>query len=446
MGSGKSKEPPASGGGRKGDVDFTRYKARVDCVKIQGLARTYDDYVQRATRDLFKATNFQDVIFETANVKENLMQLGIFKNLKIHIDVSKGPQATKNGYEVTFEGVELSRLTGSIGTELGQNDGAATAELTSPNIFGRGERLSLNYSYSYVRSSVLNLRFTKPYYHTVVGDYNPETSIGIFKHSSPAPWSKFRTDETGVLLDFSFTLPFGLSNSFQYELGMKEIFAMDKLTPFFVRENCGPKLAGIIRYIGVFEGRDSNVFPTNGVFIKTTNELMGSSLSQFGVMKNDIHCELNVPLFAGISLQMCGRVGMILNDKLKEGIPINQLFFPGGPQSLRGFEVAGACPYRDGVAAGCQSYWTSGLHIWSPLPFSSYFGGFGNLFRTHLFYNFGTCNTFTTDKLRSTAGLGLAFRIGQKARIEFNYCQPLSFEPSDRVKKGFQFGIGYEFI
>lgn len=61
------------------------------------------------------------------SVKDNLMQLGIFKNLKIHIDVSKGPQATKNGYEVSFEGVELSRLTGSIGTELGQNDGAATA-------------------------------------------------------------------------------------------------------------------------------------------------------------------------------------------------------------------------------------------------------------------------------------------------------------------------------
>nr|XP_029718947.1 SAM50-like protein CG7639 [Aedes albopictus] len=445
MGSGKSKEP-AAGGGRRGEVDFTRFKARVDRVNISGLSRTHDDYIQRAIKSLFTAANFQDVIVETTNVKDNLMQLGIFKNLKIHIDTSKGEGATKNGYEVTFQGDELSRITGSIGTELGQNDGAATAELTSPNIFGRGERLSLNYSYSYVRSSVLNLRFTKPYYHTAVGDYNPETSIGIFKHSSPAPWSKFRTDETGVLFDFSFTLPFGLSNSLQYEVGMKEIFALDKQTPFFVRENCGPKLASIIRYIGVYEGRDSNVFPTNGIFVKTTNELMGSTLKQFGMVKSDVHCEINMPLFAGISLQLCGRFGMLLNDKRKETIPINQLFFPGGPQSLRGFEIAGACPYRDGVAAGCQSYWASGIHVWSPLPFSRYFGGFGDLFRTHLFYNFGTCNTFTTDKLRSTAGAGLAIRIGQKARIEFNYCQPLSFEAGDRIKKGFQFGIGYEFI
>lgn len=444
MGSGKSKESSESN--RQGNIDFTQFKARVDRVKIDGLCRTYDDYIQRAISKLFSASNFQDVIIETNNVKDDLMQLGIFKNLKICIDVSKGDGATRNGYEVTFKGNELSRLTGSIGTELGQNDGAATAELTSPNMFGRGERLSLNYSYSYVRSSVLNLRFMKPYYHTVVGDYNPETSVSVFKHSSPAPWSKFRTDETGILLDFSFTLPFGLSNSLQYEVGMKEIFALDKLTPFFVRENCGPKLASILRYIGIFEGRDSNVFPSNGVFIKTTNELMGSSLAQFGVMKSDVHCELNVPLFAGISLQMCGRVGFLLNDKRKEAIPINQLFFPGGPQTLRGFEIAGACPYREGVAAGCQSYWASGVHLWSPLPFNSYFGGFGNLFRTHLFYNFGTCNTFTTDKLRSTAGAGLAFRIGQRARIEFNYCQPLSHEAGDRVQKGFQFGIGYEFI
>ncbi|XP_053695048.1 SAM50-like protein CG7639 [Sabethes cyaneus] len=444
MGSGKSKEShPAD---KKNNIDFTRFKARVDRINISGLSRTYDDYVQRSVANLFKASNFQDVIIETTNAKDNLMQLGIFKNLKIKIDVSKGSDATKNGYEVTFNGDELSRLTGSIGTELGQNDGAATAELTSPNVFGRGERVSLNYSYSYVRSSVLNLRFTKPYYHTIVGEYNPEASISIFKHSSPTPWTKFRTEESGILLDFSFTLPFNLSNSFQYEVGVKEIFAMDKFTPFFVREHCGPKLASIIRYIGTFETRDSNVFPTNGVLIKTTNELMGSTLSQFGVMKSDVHCEMNVPLFAGISLQLSGRVGMLLNDMRKEAIPINSLFFLGGPQSLRGFELAGAGPLREGVAAGCTSYWASGLHLWSPLPFSSYFGGFGKLFRTHLFYNFGTCNTFTTDKLRSTAGAGIAFRIGQKARIEFNYCQPLSFESGDRVKRGFQFGIGYEFI
>uniref|UniRef100_A0A182JGX6 Bacterial surface antigen (D15) domain-containing protein n=1 Tax=Anopheles atroparvus TaxID=41427 RepID=A0A182JGX6_ANOAO len=445
MGGGASKAE--RGPGPRKEPDLTRFKARVDRVYIGGLSRTYDDYVQRAARHLFKATNFQDVIMETANVKDELLRLGIYKNLRISIDTSKGEGASKNGYTVAFEGEELSRITGSVGVEVGQNDGAATTELVTPNLFGRGERLSFNYSHSYVRNSVLNLKLTKPYLHTAVGDYEPETSVTIFRHSSPSRWAKYRTEDNGVLFDFSFAVPsLRFSNSLQYELGMKELFVLDRQTPFFVREHCGPRLASAFRYICQFDGRDDNVFPANGAFVKSTTELSGSRMSQLGIVRQDVHAELNVPLFLGMSLQVCGRIGTILHDKKKEAIPINQLFFPGGPQTLRGFELAGACPWRDGVAAGCQSYWATGLHLWSPLPFNQYFGGFGNLFRTHAFYNIGTCNSFTTDKLRSTAGVGIALRMGQKARIEFNYCQPLSYEVGDRVVKGFQFGIGYEFI
>ncbi|XP_058059012.1 SAM50-like protein CG7639 [Anopheles bellator] len=444
MGGNPSKAEPTSKGR---EPDFTRFKARVDHVKIGGLCRTRDDYVQRAARHLFNARNFQEVIIETANVKDELLRLGIYKNLRIKIDTSKGKEATEYGYSVAFEGDELSRITGSVGVEVGQNDGAATTELVTPNIFGRGEKLSLNYSHSYVRNSVLNLRFTKPYLHTSVGDYDPETSITLFKNSSPSQWSKYRTEDTGMLLDFSFSLPaLSFSNSLQYELGIKELFAMDKQTPFFVREHNGPRLVSTFRYIGQFEGRDDNVFPSTGAFVKGTMELIGSRLSQTGIVRQDVHAELNVPLFLGLSVQLCGRAGLTMYDRKKETLPINQLFFPGGPQTLRGFEIAGACPRRDGVAAGCQSYWATGLHLWAPLPFNQYFGGFGNLFRTHAFYNLGTCDTFTTDKLRSSAGVGIAFRMGQKARIEFNYCQPLSYEAGDRLVKGFQFGIGYEFL
>lgn len=105
------------------------------------------------------------------------------------------------------------------------------------------------------------------------------------------------------------------------------------------------------------------------------------------------------------------------------------------------------------------------MHIWAPLPFNSYFGGFGDFFRTHLFYNCGNANTFDTsefygilwcpsilnqfffsDTMRSTVGAGLALRLGNKARIEFNYCSPILKQNSDHVNRGFQFGIGYEFL
>lgn len=44
-------------------------------------------------------------------------------------------------------------------------------------------------------------------------------------------------------------------------------------------------------------------------------------------------------------------------------------------------------------------YWSSGVHIWAPLPFNRYFGEFGNMFRTHLFYNVGNSNSFNFGKI-----------------------------------------------
>jgi outer membrane protein insertion porin family len=88
--------------------------------------------------------------------------------------VSKGPDASPNGYEITFIGKELSRLTGQVGTEIGQNEGALTTELASPNIFGRGERISVHGSYSSVKSTEVNVRLSKPFLHTEFGDFKPE--------------------------------------------------------------------------------------------------------------------------------------------------------------------------------------------------------------------------------------------------------------------------------
>jgi outer membrane protein insertion porin family len=94
--------------------------------------------------------------------------------LKAFIDTDKSANAASSGYVVSFDGEELSRITGTIGTEIGQSDGSLTAELQTPNIFGRGERLSINYSYSYIRTTELNLKLMKPFYHTSLGDYKPE--------------------------------------------------------------------------------------------------------------------------------------------------------------------------------------------------------------------------------------------------------------------------------
>lgn len=81
----------------------------------------------------------------------------------------------------------------------------------------------------------------------------------------------------------------------------------------------------------------------------------------------------------------------INNDKKTS---IADMFFLGGPLSIRGFQFRGIGPHADGDALGSRLYWAAGLHLFTPLPFRPGRGGFGDLFRTHFFINAGNIGDF----------------------------------------------------
>lgn len=102
---------------------FSKFSANVDRVKVSGLQRTYNDYVESAVKPLFTCKNFEDIINETKETRQRLLELGIFKSLIAYIDVDPNSNNLKNGYEITFAGVELPKITGSVGTEIASNEG-----------------------------------------------------------------------------------------------------------------------------------------------------------------------------------------------------------------------------------------------------------------------------------------------------------------------------------
>lgn len=199
---------------------------------------------------------------------------------------------------------------------------------------------------------------------------------------------------------------------------MKEIYASNKQTPLFIRQQCGPRLSSVFRHTAFYDTRDETVFPTQGVYARVTSEIIGDRLSHYGAVKSDSHVEMNVPLFAGMSLQLCGRLGKIIeNPKVMKPLAIDSIFFLGGPQSLRGFDGAGATTVEDGVPRGTRVYWATGIHLWTPLPFNQYFGGFGDLFRTHFFYNFGSCETLSLGEFRGIKVIHFSYLLMSNQQI-----------------------------
>ncbi|XP_030568371.1 SAM50-like protein CG7639 [Drosophila novamexicana] len=427
--------------------DLSKINARVDRVNVSGLLRTHNDYVMRAAEGLFKANNFQQLMLEAMAAKSYLHELGIFKDVSVHIDISRGADATPQGYEVTLKGKEYTRIMGSAGTEIGQNEGSLRTELTIPNILGRGESISLQGSYSSTRANDLQLKFWKPFFHTRFRENRPEISFSIFRQTDRYDISSFQTTNLGYLLDFSAHTMLGvdLTHSLQYENSIRDVGLLNKSVPFAIRDHSGPKLASLLRYSLIFDNRDASVFPTRGFLLKSVNEYCGLG-GNIAYTSSTAHGEMNVPLFAGLVAQFCARVGVLKETKKTTVLPINNLFYCGGPLTLRGFKYGGAGPVIDGTPIGAQTFWCTGAHLWTPLPFAGVFKGLASHFRLHFFYNMGNSNSFTTDNMRSAFGLGLAVKLAERARIELNYCVPVRRQSTDKVLNGFQFGIGYEFV
>lgn len=189
----------------------------------------------------------------------------------------------------------------------------------------------------------------------------------------------------------------------------------------------------------------------NAHFFKT--ELESQFCHQFGggyLLKDKETNEL-LGIHPGLVMSTTFRAGWLANlsDDAKSST-VSDRFLLGGPLSIRGFRNAGVGPrdYRD--ALGGNMYWAAGISAIAPLPKLE-----SKPLRAHAFINAGT-NVPAHANFQSTAqaltkspsisaGLGLIYRHSI-ARIELNYCIPLTAAKGDQIKRGLQLGIGLNFL
>lgn len=441
---------------KENPIDLHSVKTRVDKIHVDGLIRTKDDIVKAQVTDLFKAQDFYDVILRAYKVREKLQSLGCFGNVGIFIDTSQGPHATPEGVEVTFTVREMRRLTGGISTMVGNNEGSVIVQARAPNLFGRGERLQMEYSYGSKSSTNISVSAVKPFVdnwlHTVL-------TASVFNTSNRFPWSGFSQCDKGFLLDLALN-PDGtgiLKHNLQYEATYRDIICA-KQASFRVREQCGPNLKSALRHICSIDKRDSLIFPTMGSLIQFSTEVAGLG-GDIGFVKNELTMQTNWTPHECLTFQLGFQSGLLRGITNDMKINIADQFFLGGPLNLRGFDMRGCGPRHEGNALGGDAYWAVALHLYTPLPFRPGRNGFGDLFKLHGFINGGNVTNFSfkfandykenmkifTENVRCAVGGGLAMKLGNIARVELNLVMPLLFIRGD-VLQQFQFGIGLQYL
>uniref|UniRef100_A0A671NY26 Sorting and assembly machinery component 50 homolog A-like n=1 Tax=Sinocyclocheilus anshuiensis TaxID=1608454 RepID=A0A671NY26_9TELE len=256
----------------------------VQHVHIDGLGRTKEDILTYEIADVFRAKSLIDVMKKSHEARQRLLRMGIFRHVEVVIDTAEGANALPNGLDVTFEVKELRRMTGSYNTMVGNNEGSMVLGLKLPNVFGRAEKLTFQFSYG-TKETSYGLSFFKPQ----PGHFERNFSINLYKVTGQFPWSSLRETDRGVSTEFSFPI-WRTNHTLKWEGVWRELGCLARTASFAVREESGQSLKNSL----------------------SNTELAGYTGGDVSFLREDFEIQLNKTLFWDSVLSTSLWGGMLL--------------------------------------------------------------------------------------------------------------------------------------
>jgi len=436
---------------------------RVNSCKVNGTKFTKKKLIEKQLNSLFQAKTLKEILEETESICGKFNRLGIFKDLGVNLDV---PQSCNNDNEVDIiiNLKEKPRFWARTGTEVGNNEGNLNASLNLRNPFGTGETFEANASYGVdgaiegdkdaskllpiktQRNSIYQLCYTTPL------NGNPDRifqMVASQKNMSHKIYSSFNEFTNNIGFKFKKITPFGV-NEYGYLALWRQINNISKNASFSVRSEAGNSFKSAIYHRYVKDTRNDSMLPSKGTLFKFYQELAGLG-GDVQFLKHEAETQWNYPLGKGFSISSSLRGGLLL-PLMNSRTRINDRFFIGGPLSVRGFNYLGLGPKDGKDVIGGDTYWTTGLSLYAPLPKLA-----DKPIKTHLFINAGSSILLNqkeslsenVNRLIQTPSISTGFGLAVKfsvLRVELNYCLPIAITKTDDVKKGLQFGVGLNFM
>ncbi|KAK5778707.1 SAM complex subunit SAM50 PWA37_000017 [Arxiozyma heterogenica] len=206
----------------------------------------------------------------------------------------------------------------------------------------------------------------------------------------------------------------------------------------------------------IWDCRDNSFAPTRGHFFKVNSELTHvESGSKF--WKNMFECNKVQSWLQNdfITMSTTFRCGYITNLTFLQNkyIHYTDKFQNGGANDIRSFQNMGIGPRHLGCNLGGDTFMAYGVSVFSKLPIKKLLD---SNFRLHFFFNGGKLVNHnnndwisTISKLSSehstSIGTGVTLRHPM-ARFELNFAVPFTCHSDDLQRRGFQFGLGFEFL
>jgi outer membrane protein insertion porin family len=401
------------------------------------------------------------------------------------------PQAAASDIDISIKVAEKSRFMVKGGTDVGNAEGSAYVNAQVRNVFGGAESLSVNAGAGTRTRSAYSAVFATPI------NSNPDFRLTLegLASATNKPWASHEEVLKGGALRLGWRQQDGSTHQLAYSGQWRQVTGLTNWASPTVRFDAGDSVKSSLIHTYTLDRRDNSILPRSGYLLRTTGEVAGWGplAGDVAFSKSEAELAASVPLLhqgvdTGVAFGAGLRMGMLY--PLPFGYSwtgparpsrINDRFQLGGPTDVRGFKLSGLGP-RDGTdAVGGDVYAAGGVNMLLPLPPL----GAESPLRLQLFANGGrlvamknkgkdrdkdreadavgntTTATMSSSAVMSgmtsavadlfnglpsmAAGIGLVYGHPM-ARFELNFTLPLVLRRGEEGRKGFQVGVGINFL
>jgi outer membrane protein insertion porin family len=423
-------------------------------ISIAGNTKTRDKVIRRelamAEQDLFSSRK----IVQSRNA---LQRTGYFKDVQLKTKKTAGPGSVDLLVDVK-EGP-----TGNFNVGAGFSTGnrfTFNAGVSERNLFGQGQSLSAAFDIGAVQQNFL-VSYTEPYL------LESRLSLGVDAFNNRLEFTDFNSRRTGFGIRTGYPLkyvkfPFvkrsanhsdyeypavshdqpaslldHMRGGMAYQLERNKISGVDSEAPRSIQEEEGTSWTSSVTPSLSYDSRDHFFNPTEGARSRAALKVAGLG-GDNRFIKSDTTATwyrtlLRSPNWGGTyTLMLRGTLGYGVGFAHANGtddIPVSERYFPGGMNSVRGFEERSLGPNDDGdpVGGDKQVILNTELHF----PLLENYG-----IRGIAFFDqgqaFGKSESIDPGKFRRSVGTGVRWLSPfGPLRVEFGFA--LNDEPEDET-------------
>jgi outer membrane protein insertion porin family len=325
-------------------------------IDIVGNDKTRDKVIRRELR-IYEGERFSGTGLRTS--RQRVTALGFFETAEI----TTKPGSADDKVVAVVEVKERATGTFQIGAGFSSYENfILTGQISQQNFFGWGQTLSLQVQWSKIRQ-LYQVQFVEPYF------LDTRWTFAFDLYRSEGIYTTFTRQATGGSVTWGYELS-GLAPwwSFARRLEDMRLFAtytnekVDVTAAELLTVARSPFTSGTtssVRLSLQWDKRDNRLFPTSGFFLAASSEvappllapeaLFGDAVNLF--TRYSFDARYYYPLWRGIVARAKLTLGLIRDWDASHPVPISELFYVGGINSVRGYRYLSIAPTQDRRAA-----------------------------------------------------------------------------------------------